>query len=636
MAIKITKRPFKFSFSGNPVHYELTSAIAATNADIYFEIRLMFRPVNTGAFTEVHRWPFYPTAGIAEISVHNLLHSKLEWELPKWIPNEKLPQEARNHTGEFYIEFREVTPDDLTPSWDDTESDFVCTVIRGGINYFVWRGNNYWVNYHNIKKPFLTWQLSGRMAQFNERIFLGWLCQRPGAGLVEVRCKVTYRDGTFTQLSQAWIPDENIFYYIPAGALQWDLAALDPAKTIWYWEINVVDVSDPADPQQLSELFKYELDNRWSLNDITLHYRNSLGGLDSVTVRGVLDQNLDYQFTEQNRTFRADYFDSHVITAQKLITENREQQTWKGDIGHLGKEEQDRLRDAQLLREVYTPSITKWFPVNIVTRNFKLRSTNDMRFTMPIEFTLAYEGAEFYTPKSVDLGDGVFTSNVCLALLNNFLVVSKDFSLSPSNCEVTITGTESDPQDASIQFRWRLNGGAWFISLFSELPLILVVPIDTDYLLEYQTICTGDIYGKVQSITFETYTVPPDPPPPTFPITIVETYNVGTVGSTRTQKFEFNGVGISDVLPADIKITAGVYSHEVSVVSTGTETLNDLLEMLEAAINTETESDWNEFGTAPASGTAGFKPGALHYAGHNDIILVLNYQNQFAVWGEWA
>ena len=639
MAIKITKRPYKLSWSGNPVHYELTSATAATNAAIYFEIRLMFRQVTALVFTEVHRWPFYPTAGIAQISVHNLLNSKLEWQMPTWQLNEKMPQEMKPHTGEYYIEFREVTPDDLTPSWDASELDFVCTAIRGGINYFVWRGNNYWVNYHQVYKPFLTWQQTGRKAQLNERMFLGWLCQTiPPEGVAlecTVRCKVTFRDGTFVQLSQMFYPKNNLFYYIPAGALQWGLAAVDPTKEIWYWELQVI-IDDLVAPVQLSEWFKFELDNRWSLNDITLHYRNSLGGLDSVAVRGVLDQNLDYQFTIQNKTFKADYFDSHVISAQTFITDNTEQQTWKGDIGHLGKEEQDRLRDAQLLREVYTPSATKWFPVNIVTKNFKLKSTYDMRFTMPIEFTLAYEGAEYYTPKNINLGDGVFTSNVCLALLNNLLVVSKDFSLSPSTCEVTFSAIEYDPQDASTKFKWRLNGGSWFEYLFADLPLILVVAIDTDYLLEYKAVCTGDIDGKKNSLEFETYVIPPDPPPPTMPITVNEIYNSGTPGSTRQQNFEFNGVSIMTVLPENIKFYVMVYSHEVSVVTTGTETLNDMLELLEAAINAETESAWDEFGTAPAPGTAGFKPSANHVGGANNIWLVLNYQNQFGAGVMWV
>jgi hypothetical protein len=640
MSIQITKRPFDRSFSGNPVHYELTSAAAATDANIFFEIRLMFRYLG-GVFAEVHRFQFYPTAGIAEVNVQDLLHSQLDWFVPIFPVDEKSIQSADAQSGEYYIEFREVTPTDQNPAWDVSELDFIRAVLRGGINYFKWRGNNFWVNYYDVVKPFLTWQQSGRLAILDERMFLSYICNSTLAS-VEARCKVTYMDSTTATVSKAFIDCiKDKIYFIPSGAAQWGLPALDPTKQIWYWEIYVVDVSDPASPQTISDLFRYEASNQWNLNDITLHYRNSLGGLDSVLVRGVLDENLDYQFQQQNRTFKPDYFDSHVITAQTVITESREQQTWKGDIGHLGREEQDRLRDAQIQRDVYLESSKKWWPVNIVTKNFKLRSTNDMRFTMPIEFTLAYDGAEYYTPKAVDLGDGVFTSNVCLASVINFQKIAQDDAASglpAGKTLVTFVGNENDPQNASIQFQYRFNGGPWFFENFADLPSSLQVQLDldTDFVMDYQAICTGGILGKKYSLSFTTSAGAP-PPPPVFPITIAEISNTGTPGSTRTQVEEFNGVNVNDVLPAGVYLDVTVYSHTVSVgPSDGTtDTLNTMLNALVAAVNATTAVQWNDHGSAPASGTPGFKPTASHAAGSNRITLVLNYGNVFAVSGHW-
>ena len=40
--IVIQERPYDYCMSGNPIAYELYSALAASNPDIYFEVRIKF------------------------------------------------------------------------------------------------------------------------------------------------------------------------------------------------------------------------------------------------------------------------------------------------------------------------------------------------------------------------------------------------------------------------------------------------------------------------------------------------------------------------------------------------------------------------------------------------------------------
>lgn len=641
MSIVITKRPYGRSFSGNPVHYELTSATASTDSNIFFEFRLMFRLIGDALFTEVGRMSWFPTGGVAEINVQDMLHSQLIWQVPAFPADEKTVQRADQQTGQFYIEFREITPTDQNPAFDTSELDFIRTIIRGGINFFKWAGNNFWVNYYNVKKPFLTWQLNGRLSGIQERMYLGYLCNDDGMTSVVIRARVTYLDLSQDLVELPFSPVLDCLYYVPSGAFQWgfDQLAAAAGKSIYYWEIFIVNLSDPASPQTVSEVFKYYADNRNNLNDITLHYRNSLGGLDSVNVRGVVDESLDYNYQEQDITFKPDYFDSHVITAQKLITETQEQQTWKGDIGYLEKEEQDRLRDAQIQRDVYMKTGSKWWPINIITKNLKLKSTGDMKFSLPIEFTLGYGGSGYYTPKSIDLGDGVFTSNVCQAYMYNvdFSISFTDPNATAGNVVGTLSAQEADPQNASTKFHYRINGGAWVDANYSDLPLKIQVPANqANQTLEYQTICTGDIVGKKNTVSFTTVQNAPAPPP-VFPITTSQVSSTGTPGSTSSQVFEFTGVNVGDVLPAGVIIQCGVYSHDVIVgPSNGTtDTLNSMLDQLVAAVNATTTAQWNSSGSAPAPGTPGFPPRASHTSGSNRITLTLNYQNSFYVWAHF-
>jgi hypothetical protein len=627
--ITVTKRPSSRNFSGNPVHYELTSAQAAADPSIYFEIRLMFRYIGA-VFFEIHRWPYYPTNGVASISVQDLLHSQMDAQLPTII-NSRDMQLADKQTGQFYIEFREISTASPNPSWETTETDFICQVVMGGINYFHWRGNNFWVNYFDVKKPFLTWQQSGRLADINERMFLAWLCTNTAN--VKIRCKITFTDmTTLTVESNLQSGVNGCTYFVPSGWKQWDLSLIETqeSKKVFYWEIYVVDLTDPINPANCSELFKYERSGRWNLNDICLNYRNSLGGVDSVMILGVVDQTLDYQFQQQSRTFKPDYFNQHFITAQTIITDTLEQKTWKGDLGHLGKEEQDRLRDAQLQRDVWMEANGKWWPINIITRNFKLRSTNDMRFTMPIEFTLAYDGGSYYTPASVNLGDGVFTDNVCLATVGS-IAIQKDFGpytgQTAGMCLITLLGVGVDPQGASGSFRYRVDGGVWTVKSFADLAggISFEMVVGDYHTMDLQTICTGPLYGKKVTQYFSTIDGVDRPP-----LQLTVTQSAFSQHTTKTkQQFEFNGQLISDVVPDLVDIDFTCYGHTVTITSDGVKTLEQLIQDLVAAINATTDVMWNSAAGAPPAGTANFPPVASHTAGTNILAITLDGSNQF-------
>lgn len=507
MAIQVTKRPYSISFSGNPIHYELTSALAASEPEIYFEIRLQFKHLATDAWQVITVLPYTPINGVAQINVQDLLHAQLGYAVPTLPVDEKTVQPVSDPTGWFYLEFREITAQNPSPSWDATEVGFIRAVIKGGVNYFYWQGNNFWVNYFEQTKPFLTWQKNGRLAAPGERIYLLWFNRwvASTATVVE-RVRVTYTDGTTSTFT---IPfpagGDNTCFYLPAGSTQLSLGAINAAKTIHYWEIQVVDTGGGG--TAYSEIFRYYQDNRNDDNGKTLLYRNSLGGLDSVRVRGVIESHLEYSFKDQDRPSSPDYYKTHVMTAQRIITGNKEVLTYKGDIGHLSKEEQDRLRDLQLIREVYTPHKTKWLPVNLVTKSFKLRSTQDTRWTMPIEWQLAYDGADFFTPENVDLGDAVFSSNVCLAKIAGLSVTINfnDPGTPATDCLVTFTGNEIDTQNASTQFRWRVPPEKdWQTVALSALPVTFQFPRDLVRILEVQSICTNDILGTTTTAQINT------------------------------------------------------------------------------------------------------------------------------------
>lgn len=558
MAIQITKRPYQISFSGNPIHYELTSAMAQADATIFFEIRIMFRTLD-GVFQPVAPLPYYPNKGVAQINVQDILHAQLVWQVPRFTTDKQEIQPVATHAGIFYLEFREITAANPAPSWVASESEFERVVVKGGINYFKWAGNNFFVNYFETTKPFFTWQKNGRMAAPGEHMFLLWFNRHlvPTDFLVQ-RITVFYTDGTNQTFDHQFPVGLSYFYYLPAGANQLDLPAWAnlAGKAIYYWQMKVVATNTNVDH---SEVFSYYQDNRHDDNQKQLNYRNSLGGFDSVMVRGEIEQGLDYQPQELERATAPDYFATHVVQPQRITGTNREVETFRGDIGHLPKDDQDRLRDFQLLREVYQPMKTKWWPVTITTKQFVLRKTKDFRFSMPIEWQLAFGGSVFYTPATVELGDGVFTSNVCLAKITG-LTVTVDFDapgVPETDALVTFDGVEVDTQNASTQFRYRILPTIdWTLATWPELPVSVQVPRNTQPVLEVQAICTNDIPGAKATAYIDTTVPSGGGTPPennsiisnNLPVGITVSF-VATVDGTGEQVIGEYSVGAYQITP---------------------------------------------------------------------------------------
>jgi hypothetical protein len=540
MPIVITKRPNDVSWSGNPIFYELKSLAAEANPDLYFEIKLMFQPTPVDAWVEVCTLPFNPVLGTALVNVQDLLHSVLEYGTPDLLPDDTTIQGVKTQAGAYYLQFREITPGEVVPDFDASEATTPRTVVKGGLNYFSWQGNNFWANIFNVTKPFLTWQVNGRLAHPTERMYLTWLnvfVDDTVASGVKQRVKVTYLDLSTHSFDKALpLLRKNQVVYVPSGMAQLNLKSFNPAKTIWFWEIQIV--SDESGGINFSEAFKYYQDNKPDVNNTVLHYRNSLGGIDSVCIRGVIDITNDYTFEIQDRAFQPDYFENGVIPGQQTPTNSMELQKFRGDVGYMSKLEQDRLRDMHLQRQVYQQKGNKWLPVLLITKSLKFRGSKDSIFSMPIEWQLAYEGGEYYTPDTIDFGNNNVPPT-CLAFISA-LVVVRNFDNAPDFVVISFDGVENDIDDDATQLQYRVVNAAtdapqfaWVIINISDLPHEFQLPVDGDWTLQVQAICQNEALGPVQNNSFDTNYLAPPPDPIVTSIT-------GNITNNTLNNYTFN------------------------------------------------------------------------------------------------
>lgn len=480
--------------------YQLYSAAALADATIYFEIAVWFKRRDGAAFSEILKFPFYPVSGTAKADIRSIIDPQLEYELPNLTDGllYENPLFAKKATGFFYIKYREITVADPDPAWStDASNERFC--IKGGIAYQKWRGDNYWINYFDIEKPFLTWQESGRQAAIDERMYLPWLNLTDVAeGKIMMRRKLV-----FTDLSEdyAFIDFQVLKYDVgmfPCGATQLKLDLVDPDKNIYYWELQVFDVTDTMALAAISNSFRYYADNRKDYNDITLNYRNSLGGIDSAMVRGVIDYNLVRTFTEQERVAAADYFNTHFISPKKIAADSEELQVYKGDLGLTDKEAQDRLRDLHYQRECWWYQQNKWLPVMIMTGNEKLRSSGDKLFAMPVEFAVADGGDNYYTPANINLQEG----NDGLESLCNAVITVPTWSFIPgTGWRVEWTLTSGTPIKYLISTPG-VNGGVPFETT-GLLYDFAFLPVGTN-IISVRPVCQiGEFFyqGAVQTVS---------------------------------------------------------------------------------------------------------------------------------------
>jgi hypothetical protein len=549
-----------------------------------FEVRLMFKRTDSFFYAALVTIPLVPDSnGTAIINWQTVLHAALEYDLPG-----ETIYATRMQTGQFYIQYRELSKTMTQAGWDDSEAEFAKYVVKGGVPEFSFNNNAYWVSFFKQQKPFFTWQVKRRLASFTERMHLAWLHPADvSATNLKLFITVYFNDLTNTTKSVAFNTTPMEVVYLPAGADMLDLDELDPTKKIWYWTMQV----QGQDSEPLSEIFKYELDNRPVSNDITLVYRGSTGGLDTIRIRGVVEQDPDYITQEVSRQRKPHFLENVSATRRQLPAS--EVVTYKGDVGHLAKEEQDRLRDLYLQREVYQVINSKLVPVNFTMKGFKLRATTDKRWSLPIEFSLAHEGDAYYAPRSVDFGAGFTGETVCLSLVN---VLSPTITFNAGNTVAT-AAWQFSVSVAPLKVQYKIVGTTDWI----DTPYPYTSPLQTTHgvnqpvTVQFRAFCDNGIPGPISTIQFDT--------------TVAATGGGGTGGgggTTNNSRITSHAVGAVGYI---IRVN-GVYQTS-NTLNPGASDLFDTADLLAATVeiifnsyvpvDVQLDSGGNNYSTVPSS-----------------------------------
>ncbi len=385
MAASIIERPYEISFSRNPVRYALSTNTALTTAGLKIQVRLNFQKFSGVFFETIITLSLTPDSnGHVYVDFSKILDSLVNYQLPEIGLN--TPSEAFDQVAKFYIDYREVTTAAPNPSWT-SDSANLRYVNKGGLPYQLWQGGNYFINYASDTKPPLTWQKSGRSIGPTENHWLTYL--HMGAATTDGKAvvQIVYTDGTYSSLINLLFPGSTVpkygIYRIPVGVTQLGLADINPAKTIHYYKVWI-----QADGVDMKAAYEFYVDYRNNYNSAQFNFFNSLGGFDSVRIRGEIEREARYETEIAETTPEAGYYAENDLPPQQFAAQVLEDVVFKGSVGLTDDHyEIDVLRDFRISKGVYEAKYGRWWTVTLLNGSVNLGSVQDAVKDFPVEWT---------------------------------------------------------------------------------------------------------------------------------------------------------------------------------------------------------------------------------------------------------
>ncbi len=238
-------------------------------------------------------------------------------------------------------------------------------------------------------RRFCTYIPSGRTMRPDEWGWLLYLTEQgaTGSGPVQkISYDVKYLDGTSAVIARDIPVGSNPDYYgrswhVPMGVSQ---AKIDTSnKGVRYYEI-VVHKNSPYDELQRYRIY---VDHRPVYNSMTLYYRNSMGGIDHILLRGVNEiaggdvQKKEYK---QHRVLPITNADG-----ESPYFESETRFLFKGNTGYISPAHKQAMAEAFNSTGAWLLMDNKWLPVRVPAQKMTAISTQDGLHEYTLEFETA-------------------------------------------------------------------------------------------------------------------------------------------------------------------------------------------------------------------------------------------------------
>lgn len=394
MAVTVIERPYTYCFSKNEIKY-VFNVDNLTRSGLKLQIKIMYKHINDNSFIAMPAFMLKPLSnGNVYLNIQQYIDSVLEYVLPNF--NDTTTHAEKQYCM-FYVEYREVT-DESTPSYITDESNNIRYALKGGISKEKFSRNNFFINYFEPQKPFLTWQPQDKFIFLDQNMWLTFFVSGGlGNGSLAIAEITTFGDNAETFTEENLLPASNGWlWHIKINNL------FSTTNSIYQIRIKIVDSSN----NDITSWYSFKVDYRPVYNKFDLNFFNSVGGFDFSRVRGEIEYGIDKSSTEieggfdNNEAFNTTK--SHELKHDAIIFSK----TYKGDIGFLNRKiEQDAMIELIISKGVYLYSDERFIPVLNVQKTSLIRKQSDEVYGFPIEFTTSIKNTN-YTPDYINLSLG--------------------------------------------------------------------------------------------------------------------------------------------------------------------------------------------------------------------------------------
>lgn len=408
MAYQLTERPYKFSYSLNPVRY----LVEINNPDtpgcaLEVELYMLNYPDVYNAVTNpgtlVTAQTLYPNPdGKVYFYCEDFLNSHLEWQLPSIFldgnPGDVIA--VTSQLKKYYIRYRQITRSNPSPPWA-TDADNILMVLKGGVAKEKFDRNNFFINYLPDKKPFLTWQPSDHFIGIDETKCLTYLHHDDSTPELLLKARVVYTDGTEDIVEKAFPPlAESLLFHLPSSVKHITETIVND-KIIWYYDISVVSTTGT----EYTNVFRLYVDYRKFYNMFSFFYNNSLGGMDTVRILGEYDIEIVREYTDIQKATGGDFSGPELPTENGAININK-YEVYKGDAGFQNSPAMhDSLQDLLLSDNCFRIVFNRWLRVINMQKTQQMGSNKDTKWNFLLQWRYTFNNTQ-YTPFGKDLGAG--------------------------------------------------------------------------------------------------------------------------------------------------------------------------------------------------------------------------------------
>ena len=301
-------------------------------------------------------------------------------------------QDLVEYFDDYFLKYLTVFCDRIagvfSPRTYGDPDNIYCYALAGGLNREDLVANNDsqidYFDLADVKKKFLTWSPPSKLTDKFETHSLFFAIQEPTWSTFQLKANLYSENTSSSENMTTQLPVAlwSVFEF-PGG---YDQLGLDQFLNgdVITWELFLVDENDTI----ISDVHRFELDEKYYENTRYFRFRNSWGTYDSLRCIGVFETIIEHD--REKVAFISDETETSFNSpgAYSII---KEVQSFKANTGWLAKEYLNYLRDFMLSSDIYEVVDGRLLKCLLTSKKTSLSKDANYNYSLAFEYERAYD-----------------------------------------------------------------------------------------------------------------------------------------------------------------------------------------------------------------------------------------------------